>query len=159
MNNVSESDKLDIAKQVPWTDEAIKEAMSSVLKSPGNEFISQASAFACGVRCREASLWSVKPFPAPGAWFPTDILGNPMREVKPGSWEVLTTLTSSSIRCIVVAYEQGVGQGDRENIFNPYAINTLEYKAWDLGREFVKNRHHPGPSLGKSDTHCDHHPV
>lgn len=28
-----------------------------------------------------------KPFPAPGSWFPTDILGNPMREFAPGKWE------------------------------------------------------------------------
>lgn len=30
----------------------------------------------------------VKPFPAPGAWFPVDVLGNPMREHQPGKWEV-----------------------------------------------------------------------
>lgn len=28
-----------------------------------------------------------KPFPAAGAWFPTEILGNPMREYQPGKWE------------------------------------------------------------------------
>lgn len=28
-----------------------------------------------------------KPFPAPGSWFPVDILGNPMREFAPGKWE------------------------------------------------------------------------
>ena len=28
-----------------------------------------------------------KPFPAPGLWFPLDILGNPMREFAPGKWE------------------------------------------------------------------------
>lgn len=30
----------------------------------------------------------VKPFSAPGAWFATDVLGNPMREHQPGKYEV-----------------------------------------------------------------------
>lgn len=28
-----------------------------------------------------------KPFPAPGAWFGVDVLGNPIREYQPGKWE------------------------------------------------------------------------
>lgn len=30
---------------------------------------------------------SAKSFKAPGAWFPTDVLGNPIREFAPGKWE------------------------------------------------------------------------
>lgn len=32
----------------------------------------------------------VKPFPAPGAWFPTNVMGGPMREFAPGRWESAT---------------------------------------------------------------------
>ncbi len=31
-----------------------------------------------------------KPFPAPGKWFPIDVLGHPMREFAPGKWESAT---------------------------------------------------------------------
>ena len=30
---------------------------------------------------------AIKPFHAPGAWFPVDVLGSPMRECAPGEWE------------------------------------------------------------------------
>lgn len=42
---------------------------------------------------REAApktLLSSKPFPAPGAWYPIDVLGNPMREITPNAWESWT---------------------------------------------------------------------
>lgn len=39
----------------------------------------------CPKRVRNGQ--DAKPFPAPGAWFPTDVLGSPMREFQPGKYE------------------------------------------------------------------------
>lgn len=41
-------------------------------------------------RAAPVTLISAKSFPAPGAWYPIDVLGNPMREIAPNSWESWT---------------------------------------------------------------------
>lgn len=37
---------------------------------------------------------------------------------------------------ITVAYEQGVGHARRTELSNPYGEGTIEYRAWNMGREF-----------------------
>lgn len=39
------------------------------------------------VASNAATAAPVKPFPAPGEWFPVNVLGGPMREYAPGKWE------------------------------------------------------------------------
>jgi hypothetical protein len=131
------SDKQSSAVITPWPEETIQEAMKSILKS-STEFKSHFAAFACGVRCREEGMGLVKPFPAPGAWFPVDIFGNPMIEVKPGHWDIAQRVSSSLILRITTAYEQGVGQANRTELKNPYPAGSPEREAWTLGREHGK---------------------
>jgi hypothetical protein len=122
---------------VPWSNEEIKTATVVYSLTPGLEWTPQiASAFSAGIRCREKPD-TPKPFPAPGAWFPVDILGNPMRQTSPGKWESLTGISSQLVLRITTAYEQGVGQANRTELKNPYSVGSLECEAWDLGREHI----------------------
>jgi hypothetical protein len=122
---------------VPWSNDEIKTATVVYSLTPDLEWTPQiASAFSAGIRCREKPD-TPKPFPAPGAWFPVDILGNPMIEVTPGHWHSAQRVSSSLILRITTAYEQGVGQARRKELNNPYASGSPECEAWDLGREHI----------------------
>lgn len=44
------------------------------------------------------------------------------------------------VQRITTAYEQGVGQGQRTDVINPYKPNSPEYQAWNNGREISKKR-------------------
>lgn len=116
----------------PWSDEKIKEVMNTCW-TPSTEPDSSFVAFALGVRSREREEMP-KPFPAAGQWFPLDILGNPMREVSPGSWETLSAPTSSFINKILKSYQEGVNAAlNKENNWNPHLMEGPERKAWDNG--------------------------
>lgn len=80
-------------------------------------------------------LSQTKPFPAPGRWFPINVLGSPMVEMSPGKWAVLTAETEDLVLRITTAYEQGFGQALRSELSNPYVEGTVEREAWDTGRE------------------------
>lgn len=57
------------------------------------EFVGDKRAVCCkecadeAIEAAAATPPTEKPFPAPGKWFPTTVLGHPMREFAPGRWE------------------------------------------------------------------------
>jgi hypothetical protein len=120
---------------LPWSEEKVRSVLAK--RDPKSEMTPQeVVSFKAGVICRENPDIS-KPFAAPGAWFPIDILGNPIRETSPGEWENLTEISSQLVLRITTAYEQGVGQARRKELNNPYVSGSPEYEAWDLGREHI----------------------
>jgi hypothetical protein len=125
---------------VPWTPDEIAQEFEKC--HLGSNPVMFRDAFTVGVKSREKPDVP-KPFNTCwGAWFPTDVLGNPMREVSPGrwensSWESEKKVSSSLILRITTAYEQGVGQANRTELKNPYPATSPECEAWDLGREHI----------------------
>jgi hypothetical protein len=124
---------------LPWSEEKVHSVLAE--RDPKSQMTPQeVVSFKAGVICRENPDIS-KPFAAPGAWFPIDVLGNPMRETSPGKWEGLREPSSSLVRRITTAYEQGVGQANRDDLPNPYKSGLPEYEAWAIGRVFGKSRY------------------
>lgn len=136
MSNDTDSVKYEAQALLPWSDKEIVDAFcESGLKVEMKPEIM--AAFKAGIRAREKPD-SPKPFPASGAWFPTSVLGSPMREVKPGSWEVLTATKytqSQFAEKIIKAYELGFSHFKTADVSNPFDADSFEAFAWDRGRK------------------------
>lgn len=118
---------------VPWSNEEIKTATVVYSLTPGVDWTPQvASAFSAGIRCREKPD-TPKPFPAAGAWFPVDILGSPMIEVKPGHYQAASILSTEQISSIVDAFTAGSKMGMVGKNENPHTPGSNESEAWILG--------------------------
>jgi hypothetical protein len=86
-----------------------------------------------------------KPFPAPGAWFPTDVLGNPMREYQPGKWEGATwpSETKPAEGGGAVVEVPDLSESGRQQFFDSVAhlpVGTKLYATPPASQEQAENR-------------------